>query len=308
MSRLSALLTSVSIAAVTSSCASMTQQEAALMRNQVTRMDERVAFLYKNMRAQADLAANVGELESAVITMRGQIEEFNDRTRMLMERINEVEKSLGRLMAESRDRAMEEDAAQRAALESLRGELAALSLETRAFIRLMEKRSGITWKTHRETVEKIAAEEGVPAPPSRPRAEPEPAPREERMAPGELYQGSYDHYLKGEFDQAIEGFKEYLALYPETSLSDNAAYWIGEAWLGKGEPDKAATAFDEMAQKYPSSNKAPAALLESAKALIGLGADGPALERLTVILEKYPTSGEAIEASEMLSGMGAVEE
>ncbi|HEY3123369.1 MAG TPA: hypothetical protein VGK70_04830, partial [Thermoanaerobaculia bacterium] len=46
--------------------------------------------------------------------------------------------------------------------------------------------------------------------------------------PTELYDTAYADYTKGRYALAIQGFQEYLTAYPNTDLSDNAQYWIGE--------------------------------------------------------------------------------
>ena len=298
-----ALVTALAVAALPS-CNTTNKQEAALMQRQLTRIDERVSFLYRNTKAQADLAANVEELRQSVLTMRGQIEEFNGRSQMLMERMDKIERSINDVSGNLKNDTVEMNAAMSDRLDKLKDEVVKLSLETRAFIQLVEKRNGITWESHRRALEAISKAEGVKAPAStRQPAAAIPDQTPQKLAPEELYKRSYSAYLGGDFEGAIKGFGEYLRLYPKTELSDNAAYWMGESYYSMKDYDRAATAFDDMASGYPDSNKAPAALLKSAMALTELGASDPALDRLKKILDKYPTSNEAIQASEKLSSM-----
>src|SRR5688500_4254323 len=44
----------------------------------------------------------------------------------------------------------------------------------------------------------------------------------------ELYSQAYADYARGNYDLALQGYREYLRYYPDTDLSDNAQYWIGE--------------------------------------------------------------------------------
>ena len=46
--------------------------------------------------------------------------------------------------------------------------------------------------------------------------------------PDELYRSAYEDYMRGNYDLAADGFGEYLRRWPDTELSDNALYWIGE--------------------------------------------------------------------------------
>ena len=298
------------MAAPLASCVSTAdKQDEALMKSQLTRLDERVAFMYKNTKAQADIKADLEELSQAVMVIRGQMDEYNQRSQMLAERLEMIESSINQLSVAYRNEALEKAAKTNVRLEEIREEFKKLSIETRAFIQLMEKRSGITWESHRRAMEKIAEAEGAALPPpSPPPSAQEPAPggtaAPGAMDSGELYKNSYNAYLRGDFESAIRGFREYLEKYPDTDLSDNAAYWIGESYYSMKDFDRAATAFDDMASKYPKSNKAPSALLKSALALLELNAADPAIDRLKKILDNYPASNEAIQASERLSSMG----
>ena len=48
----------------------------------------------------------------------------------------------------------------------------------------------------------------------------------------DLYDAAYRDFSRGNYDLAIEGFRELLKYYPNMNLSDNAQYWIGECYYG----------------------------------------------------------------------------
>jgi TolA-binding protein len=45
--------------------------------------------------------------------------------------------------------------------------------------------------------------------------------------PQALYQTAYNDYLRGNYDLAILGFRQYLESFPDTDLADNASYCSG---------------------------------------------------------------------------------
>ena len=66
----------------------------------------------------------------------------------------------------------------------------------------------------------------------------------------------------GQYDRAIAAFQKFLIVYSDSSLADNAQYWLGEAhYVNKSFPE-AQTAFQRVVDKYPQSRKRPDALLK----------------------------------------------
>lgn len=286
------------------SCGSMSSHEKAAMQGQLARIDARVEMIARGAKAQAELATNLGELRNSVMTMTGQVEEFNERARQLTSGMVKMERAFTEMSSVYRSEALERSAAIDMTLGKLKGELTQLSLETRAFIKLMEKKGGVTSRAHHAAVEKLRKKE------EREAAKDSVTPPVERVSgviaptePDNLYQDSYNFYLKGEYESALAGFTNYLAQYPSTSLSDNAAFWIGEAYFSMGQFGKSAIAFDQAAKTYPNSVKAPASLLRAADSYKARGDIAASTSRLRKIIDQYPTSNEAIRASDRLSAL-----
>jgi TolA-binding protein len=79
------------------------------------------------------------------------------------------------------------------------------------------------------TNQDLKASRSVPAAPGTP-ARSDGGGRTTAADPETLYQTSYSDYLRGNYDLAMLGFKQYLEAFPETDLADNAIYWIGECF------------------------------------------------------------------------------
>jgi tol-pal system protein YbgF len=119
--------------------------------------------------------------------------------------------------------------------------------------------------------------------------------------PRELYSQAYADYARGNYDLAIQEYREYLRLYPTTDFSDNAQYWIGECLYSKQRFGEAVEAWDELLRAYPSSDKLPDARLKKGMALERLGRKREALAEFRAVVDRYPNSEAGRKARERIS-------
>jgi len=129
-------------------------------------------------------------------------------------------------------------------------------------------------------------------------------PRPAARAPGELYDTATADYTKGRYALAIQGFEDYLRTYPNTDLSDNAQYWIGECHYAQKKYTEAVGDFDKLLKDWPKSDKAAAALLKKGYALAELGQKAEAVVQLQYVVHEYPSSEEARLARARLKALG----
>ncbi|HAR35970.1 MAG TPA: tol-pal system protein YbgF [Acidobacteria bacterium] len=120
----------------------------------------------------------------------------------------------------------------------------------------------------------------------------------------EMYNNAYGDYLKGNYSLAIDSFKLFLQQYPNTPLSDNALYWIGECHYSQEQYQEALDAFNELLINYPSGDKVPAAFLKKGLSLARLGRREEALATLKLLVAKYPTQEEARLAQQKINELG----
>jgi tol-pal system protein YbgF len=117
----------------------------------------------------------------------------------------------------------------------------------------------------------------------------------------ELYSQAYADYTRGNYDLAMQGYREYLRYYPDTDLSDNAQYWIGESLYAKRLFAEAVDAWDELLREYPSSDKLPDGRFKRAMALERLGRRREALAEYRAVADRYPNSEAGRKAKERLT-------
>lgn len=108
-----------------------------------------------------------------------------------------------------------------------------------------------------------------------------------------LYDAAYQDLVRGQSDLAREGFQEFLRKYPQSSLSDNAQYWIGESFYSQKNYARAAAEFLEVPARYPSSDKIAAAALKRAYAFLGMNRPDEGKALLEQLIKQFPSSPEA---------------
>jgi len=115
-----------------------------------------------------------------------------------------------------------------------------------------------------------------------------------------LYETAYLNYVKGKYTEAVEGFKSFIKIAPESALAENALYWIGESYAGLGKRQDAVDTFKELIAKYPVSARRPTALYkmgiiyEEAKDL------KTARAFFEQLIKEFPNSNEAVLAKNRL--------
>ncbi len=133
----------------------------------------------------------------------------------------------------------------------------------------------------------------VPAAPAAPGAD-----------PMQTYQAAYRDYQRGNYDLAIEGFREFVQDNANSDMADNAAYWIGESLFSQKKYREAIAQFDSVVTRYPRSDKVPGALLKKGYAYISLGERAQGIVQLQYVVHEHPKSQEASLARQKLKQLG----
>src|ERR1700688_1096437 len=75
-------------------------------------------------------------------------------------------------------------------------------------------------------------------------------------------QPSSNLLMDSKYALASAAFQSFQIVYADSSLADNAQYWLGEAYYVNKSFPEAQTAFQRVVDKYPQSRKRPDALLK----------------------------------------------
>jgi len=119
------------------------------------------------------------------------------------------------------------------------------------------------------------------------------------------YQAAFDMLKNSQFDAAIAAFQKFLVSFPDSTLADNAQYWLGEAnYVNKSFTD-AQAAFQKVVDKYPQSRKVPDALLKIGYCQYELKQFDAAKQTLSKVAAQFPDSPSGHLAQQRLDKMTA---
>lgn len=108
---------------------------------------------------------------------------------------------------------------------------------------------------------------------------------------------------QGRYDTAIEQFNEFLVTYPSGEFTDNAQYWLAEAYYVTRNFQAAQNGFQKVLSDYPQSTKAPDALLKLGFIEYERANWVTARDTLYDVIKRYPQSSAARQANKRLSRM-----
>jgi len=102
------------------------------------------------------------------------------------------------------------------------------------------------------------------------------------------YQSAFNLLKDGQYDRAIPAFQKFLIVYSDSSLADNAQYWLGEAYYVNKSFPEAQGAFQRVVDKYPQSRKRPDALLKIGYCQYELKQWDSAKGTLSQVVKQFP--------------------
>ena len=102
------------------------------------------------------------------------------------------------------------------------------------------------------------------------------------------YQAAFNLLKDSQYDRAIPAFQKFLIVYSDSSLADNAQYWLGEAYYVNKSFPEAQGAFQRVVDKYPQSRKRPDALLKIGYCQYELKQWDSAKGTLSQVVKQFP--------------------
>lgn len=130
------------------------------------------------------------------------------------------------------------------------------------------------------------------------------APQGGEMSPDQLYRSAYEDYMRGNYDLAAQGFQEYGRRFPDTELSDNALYWVGECYAAQDLTAEAIEIFTQVLEDFPNSDKGAASQLKKGLLYLNSGDQGQGVVNLQYVVYEHPGTKEADLAREKLRSLG----
>lgn len=133
------------------------------------------------------------------------------------------------------------------------------------------------------------------------------------LAPGQLplpggsdrenYDAAFELLKEGRYEEAATAFQQFMAVYPDSALMDNAQYWLAETYYVTQDYAAALPAFQKVIADYPASRKVPDALLKIGYSNYALSKWRDARKALTAVATNYPETTAARLAGQRLDQM-----
>ena len=118
------------------------------------------------------------------------------------------------------------------------------------------------------------------------------------------YQKAFNLLKRSEYEQAIKSFENFLLNYPASKYSDNAQYWLAEAYYVTQRYDEAIKEYNKLVSLYPESQKVTHSLLKMGYSYLELGQIEEGKEVLTTLKDHYPGTTAARLAEDRLRQLG----
>ncbi len=240
-------------------------------------LNDEVKVLQRN---QADLVSTTGELQTTLAAIEAKLDEYNQRMIQLSEHLDVT--------------------------ETLFTERITLLADQLSDIRRQSGRTSGTSASRQPAATPTPVETSPVEEPRQPSQVQPQQPQQQAIEPeaSQFYHKAYTAYVNGDFERAVEGFTRFIQLYPETSLTDIAQFWIAESYFSMGEYTTALQEYDALINQYPDSDKVPAAFFSKADAYLKLDRQIEAISHLKYIVNRFPSSKAAQKASERLKALG----
>lgn len=114
------------------------------------------------------------------------------------------------------------------------------------------------------------------------------------------YGQAYSDYLRGNYQLAIEQFRNYVRCFAQTEGAGTAQYLIGDSYYKLLDYKSAVPEFDKLINEYPTNNKIATARLKKADALLKTERRKEAEDELKLLLQANPGTPEARQAEDVL--------
>jgi len=250
--------------------------ELIALRKENSSLENKISALSdENQKLRTELLFRLENLQSEIRTLSTGVEEYKDYLKRPSKEIGRVKEDVEvrlKVLEEKRKSLEEKNRAQEEKIKEMEDRL-----------------KGVEGKIKQAELEKSSPAKEVLS-----------EPKGVSAGMGDLYKDAYESFQKGDVNGARKKFGAFLKQYPNTELSGNAQFWIGETYYQKKDFEKAILEYEKVITKYPESSKVPAALFKQAHSFLELGDKTNAKNLLRKVIERYPRSDQAEMAKKKL--------
>ncbi len=240
--------------------------ELSALRKENSSLENKISALSdENQKLRTELLFRLENLQSEIRTLSTGVEEYKDYLKRPSKEVGRVKEDVElrlKVLEEKRRSVEEKNRVQEEKIKEMEDRL-----------------KSVEGKIKQTELEKSSPAKEV-------------LPEAKRLSTGmeDLYKDAYETFQRGDFEGARKKFGVFLKQYPNTELSGNAQFWIGETYYQKKDFEKAILEYEKAIAKYPESSKLPAALFKQALSFLELGDNTNARKLLKRVIERFPHS------------------
>lgn len=192
-----------------------------------------------------------------------------------------------------------EIAEQRDLLHATRATASSSARETEETLGRLEGKLDDIMARFRIASERAPAKPADPAPTTTPPAgggagsPPAATPPASGVDRNQLYEQATTDLTQGRYGLALNGYRQYLQLFPETDLADNAQYGAGECFFAQAMFDSALVEYARVGVRWGTGDRAPASLYKLGLCEERLGRSAESRKTFEDLVKRFPQSGEA---------------
>ncbi|MGN0914788.1 MAG: tol-pal system protein YbgF [Succinivibrio sp.] len=227
-------------------------------------------------RSLLNMQNEISSLQDELASSQGQIEDLNHQIEMLKNENTELKSKLAASAntAEASDAADKTGAAEEGAKEKVEFVKTSGSGNVVAYKQSSDNKPAAEVQSENAEVKKsVESAEKTP----------------EQKAADDLYKKSYDLMMKNDFVSAQTGFTEYVSKYPDSTLTPNAWYWLGQIQFRQKNYQEARVSFLNTA-KFKDTPKRADALYKLGVTSKALGDKAKAKRFFDLLIKSYPNS------------------
>jgi len=112
--------------------------------------------------------------------------------------------------------------------------------------------------------------------------------------PREQYNAALEAFRLGQYEQAEQKLRAFLAANPGNRLAPDAIFYLGESFFQRSRPREAAEQYLKLSTDYAKSTRAPDGLLRLGQSLAMLGNADQACATFGEVTRRYPTAAASL--------------
>jgi len=125
-------------------------------------------------------------------------------------------------------------------------------------------------------------------------------------SPSSYYQSAMSYYAAGQWDLAVEAFRDFMQKFPNAPDTADAQFFIGESYYQSGKTREALTAYTAVTTNFKDSTRVPDAYFKQANCDELLNQKAEAIRVYTLITKQYSESSAALMANQALKRLGVI--